>query len=284
MSTLDGTPETSMSEPPEPVEPGSPSPQSPQTLPAGPPLDRVEPLNLSRRPFLNSRPVVRVSLLLLLLGLALLAWNVVQFQRYLSESADKRAQIEQGERDVARQRQVSAELQSRLAALDLKQMNERVELLNEMIAERTFSWSLLLDRLAEVLPNDVRILRLTPKMDASEQQQSRGRNRSRAEGAERQIPLAINGETRNDEALLQFVDNLFAHPSFVDPNPSRDERVDEASSLLKFDLNVQYVPGGTPQGVIIEEMPAVEELPGTSAAPKAPGNLGASGAPGGNRP
>jgi hypothetical protein len=288
MSTLDGTPETSMSQPPEPVDPGSPSPQDPQTpqtlqaAPAGPPLDRVEPLNLSRRPFLNSRPVVRVSLLLLLLGLALLLWNVVQFQRYLSESADKRAQIEQGEREVTRQRQASAELQKRLGALDLEQMNQRVEFLNEVIAERTFSWTLLLDRLAEVQPNDVRLLRLTPKVESDERRgRARRSGRNREETVARRIPLGISGEARSDEALLQFVDNLFAHPSFANPNPSRDERVDEAGNLLKFDLNVQYVPGGTPQGVVVEEIPVIEETPGTSAAPNAPGT---PRNPGGNRP
>lgn len=297
MSTLDGTPETSMSdmsEPglPEPAEPAPQSPRSPQAATAGtagPPLDRVEPLNLARRPFLNSRPVVRVSLLLLLLGLALLAWNVVQFQRYLSESADKRAQIEDGEREVAQQQKANSGLQSQLDALDLEQRNQRVELLNQMIDERTFSWSLLLDRLAEVQPNDMRLLRLTPRMDRQQQGRSRARTRtSGAEGGERQILLTIQGETRSDEALNQFVDNLFAHPSFEDPNPTQETR-DEASNLVTFDLSVQYIPGGSPQGVVIEEMPTIEEIPppGAGATPKAPpsGNTpGNPRPPGGSRP
>lgn len=282
MSTLDDTPETSMAEPQEPLEAGPLAPRSPQAGFAGPPLDRVEPLNLARRPFLNSRPVVRVSLLLLLLGLALLAWNVVQFQRYLSESADKRAQIDQGEREVARQQQAGDELQSQLGDLNLEQRNERVELLNEMIAERTFSWSLLLDRLADVLPNDVRLLRLTPRMDDREQGRARSRtSRTRNENGERQIPLVIQGESRNDEALNQFVDNLLGHPSFDYPNPTQEARADETSNLVTFDLNVKYIPGRTSQNVVIEEMPAPEELPGTGAAPKAPG---APGAPGGDQP
>lgn len=277
MSTLDGPPETSMPDMPETTAPGTPemqdrpAPAAPRT-PPGPPLDRVEPLNLSRRPFLNSRPVVRVSLLLLLLGLALLLWNVVQFQKYLEESADKRAQIEQGKREVARQQQISEELQSRLDALDLEQMNERVEFLNEMIEERTFSWSLLLDRLAEVQPNDVRLVRLTPRVNSREQ---RGNRRRTEEEAERRIPLGISAESRDDEALLQFVDNLFAHPSFADADLTRQERVDEAGNLVKFDVNVQYIPGGSPRNVVIEEVPTVEELPAPTPTP---------GAPGGDRP
>lgn len=283
MSTLDGPPETSMPDmaAPDTLEtPSRPAASPGSAAPPGPPLDRVEPLNLSRRPFLNSRPVVRVSLLLLLLGLALLLWNVVQFQRYLEESADKRAQIERGEREVERQQQVSAELQSRLAALDLDQMNERVEFLNEKIAERTFSWSLLLDRLAEVLPNDVRLVRLTPKVADRERQRSRARTQAREE--ERGIPLSISAESRGDSAHLLFVDNLFAHPAFADADLTRQERVDEAGDLLKFDVTVQYIPGGSPQG--IEEVLTVEELPAPGAGSATPGAPGAPGDTGGDRP
>lgn len=303
MSTLDGPPETSM---PETDYPGADAPDTLETpvrptppAPPGPRLDRVEPLNLSRRPFLNSRPVVRVSLLLLLLGLALLLWNVVQFQRYLAESADKRALIERGDREVARQQQISTELQARLDALDLGQMNERVEFLNEMIAERTFSWSLLLDRLAETLPNDVRLVRLTPRVTSSEDRQ-RGRAARNLEEEDRRIPLGISAESRDDKALFLFVDNLFAHPAFADPDPTRQERADETSNLVRFEVNVQYIPGGSPQ--MIEEVPTVEELPvpgtpgtgpatpgaagvpGAAGAPGAAGVSGAAGAPGGDRP
>ncbi|HEV2855434.1 MAG TPA: PilN domain-containing protein [Thermoanaerobaculia bacterium] len=290
MSTLDGNP-------PLPPTPSPPSddeapvpavPAAPVVLPPGPPLDRIEPLNLARRPFLNSRPVVRVALLLWLFGFALLLWNVVQFQRYLAESADKRAQIERGEREITRQRQINAGLKSRLDDLDLDQLNERVEFLNEKIEERTFSWSLLLDRLAEVLPNDVRLLRLTPQTQQEDQRGAR-RRKPAANSGPRRIPLTISGETRDDDALLRFVDNLFAHPAFADPNPTREDRVGEAGNLVNFDLSVQYIPGGTPQGVVIEEAPSVEELPapapGTSAGtPGTPGRPGAPGAPVGDRP
>lgn len=284
MSTLDGPPETSMPGTAEPMVTERVPETMPETprrpAPPGPPLDRVEPLNLSHRPFLNSRPVVRVSLLLLLLGLVLLLWNVVQFQRYLEESAGKRAQIDRGEREVTRQQQVSADLQSRLDGLDLEQINERVEFLNEMIAERTFSWSLLLDRLAETLPNDVRLVRLTPKVNTREQQ-GRGRGRIQEE-EERQIPLGISAESRDDKALLQFVDNLFAHPAFADPDPTRQERVDEEGNLVRFEVDVQYIPGGSPQA--IEEVPTVEELPAPGTGPATPGAPGAPGDTGGDRP
>lgn len=286
MSTVDDTPETST---PEPEETALPRVSQTPPAPPAPPLDRIEPLNLARRPFLNSRPVVRVSLLLWLLGLALLLWNVVQFQRYLEDSAEKRAQIAQGEREIARQQQVNSELQGRLAALDLDKLNEQVEFLNQKIDERTFSWSLLLDRLAEVLPNDVRLVRLTPRTGERGGGAAAQRARTATGNAPRRILLEITGETRKDGEQLQFVDNLFAHPAFADPNLTREERKEEAGSLVTFELKVQYIPGGAPQGAVIEEEgPALQEMPMPGQAPPTAGTgaggNSAPGTPGGGRP
>lgn len=262
MSTLDHTPEVAA------------EPQPPRPAPAAAPAvrrGRMEPLNLARRPFLNSRPVVRVALLLWVLGFLLLLGNVSLFWGYLSSSADKRQQISRGEQEVARQQRAAAQLQSRLDNIDLVRQNEQVDFLNQKIEERTFSWSLLLDRLAEVLPNDVRLTRLTPRTEERAEGAGTASGRSRpARGKlrrEGQIPLSITGETRNDEALLRFVDNLFAHPAFVDPNPTREERLE--NNLVRFDLSVQYIPGGGPAGAAATA-PKIEESPATEIQNPAP--------------
>jgi len=212
----------------------------------------MEPLNLARRPFLNSRPVVRTSLLLWLLGLLLLIANVSVFRTYLSDSADKREQIARGEREIERQQQAVQQLQRRLDGIDLAQLNEEIDFLNQKIERRTFSWSLLLDRLAEVQPNDIRITRLTPQTDEKTERTSRNaRQTPQARRRAGEVPLSITGESRSDGALSRFVDNLFAHPAFKYPNPLHEERQDD--NLTRFELTVQYIPGGPPQGVIVEE-------------------------------
>ena len=61
--------------------------------------------------------------------------------------------------------------------------------------------------------------------------------------------LAISGEARSDTSLLQFVDNLFRHPAFGDPDPTQDRRREE-DDLLDFDLTVAYKPTGVPQPAI----------------------------------
>jgi Tfp pilus assembly protein PilN len=226
----------------------------------------MEPLNLARRPFTNTRPVTRTAVLLWLLGILLLLGNVSLFWSYLSGSGEKRAelarmerQVEHGQRDVAR-------LEDRLANSDLDQQNKQVRFLNRKIAERTFSWSLLFDRLAEVMPDGVRLNRLSPSglvdKDSREFDVQRGRDN--------RVTLIIAGEAKSDEAVLQFVDNLFAHPAFEDPDLSHDSRED--NGLVKFDIQVKYLPAGTPHpAIVVEEQPApTASAPGAVSTPGAP--------------
>ena len=219
---------------------------------------RAESLNLAGRPFGNSRPVVRVSLLLWLLGMALLLGNIFLFRSYLSNSADKRAQLTRGEEEVARQQRNVDQLQRRLDVYNLVQLNQQIDFLNTQIDARTFSWSLLLDRIAEVLPNDVRLNRLVPlSADKSARQAQRDRSSRRGKVNEGEVLLTISGESRSDDAMFKFVDNLIAHPAFEDTNLLRDSRGDDEgnSSLVKFDLTATYLPGNPARNVVLEESP-----------------------------
>jgi type IV pilus assembly PilN-like protein len=228
----------------------------PETVPASAPA-RMEPLNLARRPFLNSRPVVRIALLLWALGLALLLANVYFFWDYLTRSADKRQQIARGKQEIERQQAVARELEGRLDGIDLLRLNEKVDFLNQKIAERTFSWSLLLDRLADVQPNDVRLNRLAPLTGERAKRDLQRARGERAGSSPEEVFLTITGESRSDEALLRFVDNLFAHPGFRDPDLTREERGED--NLVKFELNVFYIPGSHPDGAVPPETPVLQE-------------------------
>ena len=263
-----------------------PRPPAAVEPPSGRPR-RFEPLNLARRPFLNTRPVVRVSLLLWALGLLLLLGNVSRFVSFRASSADKRAQIDRGDVEIMRQEQVSRRLQTQLDSFDLEQENQRVDFLNRKIQERTFSWSALLDRIAERLPNDVRLNRLTPVTgEKTEKEIQRARATARRNGAPDQVPLMITGEARNTTALEAFTDRLYK-PPFNYPNTAREEV--QENGLVKFELSVQYrpVPGtaGAPAGAPAGPAPKIEELPmpgaaGSTAAPPPP----APPAPKGGRP
>lgn len=225
-------------------------------------------LNLARRPFLNTRPVNRVSLGLWILGGLLLLGNVTLFWSYLSGSTEKRADLARMREQVEHERQNVGKLEAQLAGLDLGQQNEQVEYLNRKIAERTFSWSLLFDRLAEVLPDDVRLMQLQPAPIGGDERSGvrAGRRRGEPLSSDR-VPLIIQGEARNDEALLQFVDNLFAHRAFDNPDLAQESRDEENQNRVRFDLRVTYLPGDEAQTITIEEAPAPTIEEGTPVAP-----------------
>jgi Tfp pilus assembly protein PilN len=160
-------------------------------------------------------------------------------------------------------------LENQLAGLELGKQNEQVEFLNRKIAERTFSWSLLFDRLAETMPNDVRLIQLQPApIGGDERPGSRNRSADRSAAlASDRVPLVIAGESKSDEEMLRFVDNLFAHPSFDNPSLLEEARTDEGDRI-RFALHVTYLPL-TP-GMTIEEEPTVEEDAATPAPPAPP--------------
>lgn len=253
------------------VRPAPPPAASPAVSPGAP--QWFEDVNLARRPFGNSRPVVRAAWLLWLIGAVLLAANISFFWTYLVSSEDKRAQLDQGGQEIEARRAEVRRLEQRLAGFDLKQMNDQIEFLNLKIAERTFSWSELLSHLARALPNDVRLIRLSPLTGAKANQIRTGRtSRQRRISKEGEVVLTMTAETRDDEALLRFVDNLFV-PPFRDPNWTRESR-EEESDRVTFELTVNYnvaPPRGT-QGVVIEEAPA-----GPAGTPPAAAGAGVPG-------
>lgn len=231
-------------------------------------------LNLSRRPFVNSRPVVRAALLLWIVGGLLLLGNVFLFWSYLSGSTEKRAERDRLEESVVRQQKTVGDLEARLAQLELEQQNEQVAFLNRKISERTFSWSLLFDRLAEVLPDDVRLLQLQPAAIAGDDRPGsrpeatttlRGR---RPMGSSDRVPIIIQAEAKSGEAQLEFLDKLFAHPSFgKDADITRETIDEEHENRVRFDVRVTYIPAAGAQP--LEEDLVVEEAP-TPTPPVSP--------------
>lgn len=206
-------------------------------------------LNLARRPFVNSRPVTRVALLLWAAGLLLLLVNVSLYWSYFAGSEELRGELAGAREQADTERATVDRLNAEITGLDLASQNDKVIFLNGKIAERTFSWSLLFDRLAAVMPNDLRLERLVPRGAGDERGAAgrggsgrsplAGRGRGAAPGEE--VILTLRGQARNDEALLRFVDNLFTHPAFDEPDLTREDLGEDG--LINFDLQVVYLPG-----------------------------------------
>ena len=199
------------------------------------PRRRAErPLNLARRPFVNRRPVARTALILAAAGALLLALNVFLYTRYAADRRADATELTRIEAEIAAERRRVAAARTALAGADLEHQNLLVTYLNRRIDERTFGWSVLFDRLAGLLPEDVRLESLAPAMG-----EGADPRRPAARATERRVSLAINARARDGESVLRFVDALFADPAFEDPN-LKQETLREGE--VSFTLDVVYLP------------------------------------------
>ncbi len=206
--------------------------------------------NLAREPFENLRPVRRISALIASIALALTAWNVGTWWRVGAGAAEKVAEHERLTTEAAAARARIATLEGDLQAADLEARNREAEFLNDRIAERTFSFNRLLDRLVETMPRGVRVHSLTPQREAAERSSARAgsvRRTAPSSTGSGAVTLKIDGEAQDDEALLEFVDRLFAHRAFLDPDLGSESRT--STGALEFDLTVAYRPEAEPAAV-----------------------------------
>ncbi len=192
-------------------------------------------LNLAHRPFVNRRPVRRVAYLLWLLGLLLTVVNGFLYWDYLSGQGA----AETGLQDVIGQLKEESRLletaRAQLAGFETEELNRKVEFVNLRIQQRTFSWSRLFDVFAATLPNDVRLSSLTPKF-----KNVRGRKQSRATDLEADaVRLEIRGQAKSSEALLEFLDRLFAHAVFDDPD-LHQEQTSRSQDVIEFSISTSY--------------------------------------------
>lgn len=193
-------------------------------------------LNMARRPFVNQRPVVRISGLLWGLGLALLLLNVWLYWSFYRNQEQTRSDLTALEASMDREQSRIQDLESRLASIDLEAQNAQVEFLNQRIERRTFGWSVLFDTLAEVLPRDVRLTHLRPggRLPAS----------SRELGGQSpdtpQVLLSITGQAKSPEDLYGFLDALIASPAFRAVNPKSEAQ--DQGGVVSFNLTTIYLP------------------------------------------
>ena len=92
-----------------------------------------------------------------------LAVDLWLYVGYASSRRATASQLDAVEAKIDSESQALARAEDALSRADVSEQNALVEFMNHRIAERTFGWSVLFDRLADLLPDDVRLLSLTPR-------------------------------------------------------------------------------------------------------------------------
>jgi Tfp pilus assembly protein PilN len=179
--------------------------------------------NLASRPYRDYRPVWTVVAVLAILSAALLAYNVQTAYRYFATTSDTRAEIAGLEASIAKERQAAAAAREQAARFDSPELRRRAEFVNARIAERAFSWNQLLDDLEAVFPPDVRLVRLSPTVEKTGD-----------------VTLIMQCLARNDDGMVDLIQNMFRSPKFIRPFPANQSSSPEG--LHQFSISTQYRP------------------------------------------
>jgi Tfp pilus assembly protein PilN len=185
--------------------------------------------NLASRPHLNTRPVWVMTAVAGILALVFAVVNIVVWihsSRSLEEQIALQAELEN---EYQRLSAEVAEQAENLNRVPWRSLTARVNAVNAVIREHDFSWVAMLDDIERVLPYDVRLTKINPKVDSAT------------------VLLSLSAIGRTREALLELLDNLIADPSFSDPTPSAEVTPEESGLGYVLTLTVVHHPKGVEQ-------------------------------------
>lgn len=179
-------------------------------------------LNLAARPYRDYRPVYAVVVGLSLLTAFLMLNNVETYYRYVRETKSTRAKIAQLEEQTRKERELESRARQRLQGLDLAHLDDQTKFINAKLAERSFSWSRLLDELESLLADDVRLLSVAPRFDKS------GR-----------IDLSLDFNSKSGDGMITTINRMNADPQFEGAFPHNETQIEGGYA---FTISVQYRP------------------------------------------
>lgn len=182
--------------------------------------------NLSTRPFYNERAVHWGLGLALAAILALTAFNVTRVLALSQEQSMLAGRAEHDEQQARALTGKAAELRASIDQKALEQVIHAAREANQIIDERTFSWTELLNYIERTLPTGVMLTSIAPRVD-------KGRF---------QVVMVVNG--RSVEAVDEFIEKLEGTKAFARVSPNT-ERVNEAG-LFEVTLIAEYQPTAVP--------------------------------------
>jgi len=121
--------------------------------------------NLSTRPFYNERLVTLALVLVAAVAAALTYFNVQEFQALASQRSALQAKVDANDAQTQRLMSEANTVRQSVDPLSLRSLAGGTREANDLIEQRTFSWTVLLGVLEKTLPLDVRLLAISPKIE-----------------------------------------------------------------------------------------------------------------------
>lgn len=189
--------------------------------------------NLATRPFYNERLVTLALVLVALVALGASVFNARRLLDLSSQRAALGAKIDANEQQVAQIRHDADAVQRTVDRKHLQTLVSATHEANDLIDQRTFSWTTLFGVIEKTLPIDVRLVAVAPKIDKDN------------------TLVTMLVVARKPEALADFVAALegpAAGGTFYDVIKHADQRNDDGT--IDATIEAYYLPptgslGGT---------------------------------------
>jgi Tfp pilus assembly protein PilN len=179
-------------------------------------------LNLAAKPYRDMRPYVAVMAVGWLLVAIMALNNVDTWYRYQHDTKTTRDEIAALDRQTDIEKKKLQVSEQRLRSVNVRLMTVQTQYVNTVLAERAFSWSELLDRLERVLPDDVRLISITPSFNKN---------------GLVHLNLICVGKTGN--SMVATIDRLNADRHFIQPFPANEDNVGNG---YNFNISVDFQP------------------------------------------
>ena len=209
--------------------------------------------NLSTRPFYNTRAVQTLLGIVAVIVIALTVFNAVQVLRLSGSQRTLGERAATAEAEAARLRTAAARLRAQINPDELATVAAAASEANGIIDRRAFSWTDLLARFEQTLPDDTRITAIQPRHE-------KGR-----------IIISAIVEARQIEDLDGFIEALEKTGTFRDVLPTEYQQGDGGSYVAV--IEGVYTPGERAEAAAPSDGPAPANgpPPADGGVPAAPG-------------
>lgn len=196
-------------------------------------------LNLASRPFVNRLPQFLLLGGLLVAALGLTTWNVVTVVRSVTEARAVEDQLAELAAEEAAHRRHAEALTAKLAGVDLKPLQIEATAANEVLAQKALRWSVLLERLEDVLPWKAALQSVQARVTRDG------------------VTLDLSVRAQGQDELLELLDALEDSECFSDAYPSTEAQLKDGGfesvitvSHDPYCGHAPEVPGMTARGAV----------------------------------
>jgi Tfp pilus assembly protein PilN len=178
--------------------------------------------NLSTRPFYNERAVHGLLAATALVVVALTIFNLTQIVLLTRHQSAHSREAQAAEARATELRSHAAQTRQAISSKQLDSISTAAREANVIIGQRLFSWTDLLNRVEDTLPDNVRITSLRPRVDRD---------------GTVTITMTVAGQSVDDVAV--FMANLEKTTAFSEVFPLEDESAEDGG--VRATIEGKYV-------------------------------------------